>query len=89
MKKLIYLLFTLILISCGKSNDYSNCNTEICNYLMDKSFYVHEINGFYIVASDQVPVQSHGFNHTSLDIFNKAIQLFGSFLDQDNDGIID
>ena len=57
---------------------------------MNSASYVHEINGFYIVASDQVPVQSHGgFNHTSLDIFNKAIQLFGSFLDQDNDGIID
>ena len=56
---------------------------------MNSASYIHEINGFYIVASDQVPVQSHGFNHTSLDIFNKAIQLFGSFLDQDNDGIID
>ena len=89
MKKLIYLFFTLILISCGKSKDYSNCNTEICNYLMDKSFYVHEINGFYIVASNEVPTKEYGFSPNSLDIFNKAIKLFGSFLDQNNDGNID
>ena len=89
MKKLIYLFFTLILISCEKSKDYSNCNTEICNYLMDKSFYVHEINGFYIVASNEVPTKKYGFSPNSLDIFNKAIKLFGSFLDQNNDGNID
>ena len=89
MKKLNYLLLIIILISCEKLTNYINCNDEICNYLMDKSFYVHEINGFYIVASNEVPTKEHGFNPNSLDIFNKVINLFGSFLDQDNDGKID
>ena len=82
-------MLIIILISCEKLTNYINCNDEICNYLMDKSFYVHEINGFYIVASNEVPTKEHGFNHTSIDIFNKVIKLFGSFLDQDNDGNID
>ena len=79
MKKLNYLLLIIILISCEKLTNYINCNDEICNYLMDKSFYVHEINGFYIVASNEVPTKEHGFNPNSLDIFNKVINLDVNF----------
>ena len=77
------------MISCAKSKKYNNCKTEICNYLMDKSFYVHEINGFYIVASNEIPTKEYGLSPSSSDIFNRAIKLFGSFLDQNNDGKID
>ena len=77
------------MISCAKSKKYNNCKTEICNYLMDKSFYVHEINGFYIVASNEIPTKEYGLSPNSSDIFNRAIKLFGSFLDQNNDGKID
>ena len=56
---------------------------------MEKASYVHEINGFYIVSSDEIPTKEYGFNHTPIDVFNKSIKLFSSFLDQNNDGSID
>ncbi len=75
--------------SCNELPNYEECKSEMCNYLMKNASYVHEINGFYIVSSDEIPTNEYGFNHTSLDIFNKVIKLFGSFLDQNNDGNID
>ena len=88
-EKLFNLWLIIILISCEKLTNYINCNDEIYNYLIDKSFYLHEINGFYIVSSDEVPTTEYGFNPTPLDAFNHSIKLFSSFLDQDNDGKID
>ena len=75
--------------SCNELPNYEECKSEMCNYLMKNASYVHEINGFYIVSSDEIPTNEYGFNYTSLDIFNKVIKLFGSFLDQNNDGNID
>ena len=89
MKKNILILFMFISQSCNDLPNYEVCQSEMCNYLIENSSYVHEINGFYIVSSDEIPTKEYGFNHTSIDIFNKVIKLFGSFLDQDNDGNID
>jgi len=74
---------------CNDLPNYEVCKSEMCNYLMEKASYVHEINGFYIVSSDEIPTKEYGFNHTSIDVFNKSIKLFSSFLDQNNDGNID
>ena len=75
--------------SCNELPNYEECKSEMCNYLMKNASYVHEINGFYIISSDEIPTNEYGFNHNSLDIFNKVIKLFSSFLDQNNDGNID
>ena len=76
-------------ISCNNLPTYKNCESNLCNYLVENASYVHEINGFYIVSSDQDPSKEYGFNAASLDVFNHSIKLFSSFLDQDNDGQID
>ncbi len=89
MKKNILILFIFISQSCNDLPNYEVCQSEMCNYLMKNSSYVHEINGFYIVSSDEVPTTEYGFNPTPLDAFNHSIKLFSSFLDQDNDGKID
>ncbi len=65
------------------------CESDICNYFINNASYVHEINGFYIVSSDEVPTNNPEFNPTPIDVFNHSIKLFSSFLDQDNDGHID
>ena len=83
------ILFMFIYQSCTELPNKEVCESEMCNYLMENASYVHEINGFYIVSSDEIPTKEYGFNHTSLDVFNKVIKLFGSFLDQNNDGKID
>ena len=75
--------------SCNDLPNYEVCKSEMCNYLMEKASYVHEINGFYIISSDEIPTKEYGFNHTPIDVFNKSIKLFSSFLDQNNDGSID
>jgi len=89
MKKNFFISFIFLLYSCKQLPSYDNCDSELCHFLMDNSSYVHEINGFYIVSSNEIPTKEHGFNHTSLDIFNKVVKLFSSFLDQNNDGEID
>jgi len=76
-------------ISCNNLPTYKNCESNLCNYLVENASYVHEINGFYIVSSDQDPSKEYGFNAAPLDVFNHSIKLFSSFLDQDNDGQID
>ena len=76
-------------ISCNNLPTYKNCESNLCNYLVENASYVHEINGFYIVSSDQDPSKEYGFNAAPLDVFNHSIKLFSRFLDQDNDGQID
>ena len=88
---LTYSCFKLknIPVSCNNLPTYKNCESDLCNYFIDNASYVHEINGFYIVSSDQIPTEEYGFNASPLDVFNHSIKLFSSFLDQDNDGQID
>lgn len=62
----------------------------VAHYLWNQSTYMHEINGFYIVSNKQTPTVEPGTPKvTAYEVFNKSVQLFSSFLDQDNDGTID
>lgn len=98
MKNYFY-LFIIINISCDNLSNisdecnnltkYEDCKTDLCSFFVDNSCYVHEINGFYIVSSSELPTTEHGFNPSALELFNHSIKLFSSFLDQDNDGHID
>ena len=99
MKNYFYLFIIIVNISCDNLSNISDecnnltkhedCKTDLCIFFLDNGCYVHEINGFYIVSSSELPTTEHGFNPSALELFNHSIKLFSSFLDQDNDGHID
>jgi len=99
MKNYFYLFIIIVNISCDNLSNISDecnnltkhedCKTDLCSFFLDNGCYVHEINGFYIVSSSELPTTEHGFNPSALELFNHSIKLFSSFLDQDNDGHID
>ena len=81
--------FSVISTDCNNLNEYKECQTDLCSFFIDNGCYVHQINGFYIVSSNQVPTTENGFDPSPLELFDHSIKLFSSFLDQDNDGQID
>ena len=99
MKNYFYLIIIIVNISCDNLSNISDecnnltkhedCKTDLCSFFLDNGCYVHEINGFYIVSSSELPTTENGFNPSALELFNHSIKLFSSFLDQDNDGHID
>jgi hypothetical protein len=99
MKNYFYLFIIIVNISCDNLSNISDecnnltkhedCKTDLCSFFLDNGCYVHEINGFYIVSSSELPTTENGFNPSALELFNHSIKLFSSFLDQDNDGHID
>ena len=99
MKNLIIIFIIIISISCtnfsvipsdcNNLKEYKECQTDLCSFFIDNGCYVHQINGFYIVSSNQVPTTENGFDPSPLELFDHSIKLFSSFLDQDNDGQID
>ncbi|WP_233131515.1 hypothetical protein [Tenacibaculum holothuriorum] len=80
-------------ISCSKNDTIIGVNPSDTNsleaYLKANADYVHNINGFYIVGSATKPKEASPSTTTGKDIFDHSIRLFSSFLDQNNDGIID
>ena len=72
------------------TNSFSKPSTNLENYAKINFAYVHSIEGFYIVATDEElcnkeckPIPQ---NTTSKDIFDHSVKLFSSFLDQNQDG---
>lgn len=90
--------FTILItssISCSKNDTLveeggvTNTNA-LETYLKANADYVHHINGFYIVGSAAKPTSSETTSGaTGKDIFEHSVRLFSSFLDQNNDGVID
>ncbi|QZE13647.1 hypothetical protein K4L44_13900 [Halosquirtibacter laminarini] len=88
-KGLIYSMVVLLFFTgCKKEDNNSSLGPKnLKEYLVKKCAYVHEINGFYVVASDETPKESNG--SSSKEIWTEAIKLFSNYLDQDEDGVID
>lgn len=90
--RIISIFIILIgLFSCSKNNEIITTDpASLEDYLKANADYVHNINGFYIVGSTVNPTSSETTPGTSgKDIFDHSIRLFSSFLDQNNDGIVD
>lgn len=85
--KVTGLILTISAISaCSKEKRINDLET----YLKSRCDYVHNINGFYIVGSDQKPKSSLvTAGTTGKDIFEHSVRLFSNFLDQNDDGEID
>lgn len=94
-KQMMYLWIFLIgmfSVSCSDtSNEVVSLSTNsLESYLKTNADYVHVINGFYIVGNATKPGSSETTpGTTGKEIFEHAVRLFSSFLDQNNDGVID
>lgn len=76
----------LLLLSCTKDDEYS----DLQDFIMDKGAFIYEINGFYIVSSNEASENIDNFPSVEAEvIFNDAVKLFSNFLDQNEDGVID
>ena len=97
-----FLLITVFFPSCEEegevvtdssnqpAEDQVNGNQNLLNFLKESSSYIHEIDGFYIVSSNENPVVDKEFpNASAKDIFEASTRYFSSFLDQDENGEID
>jgi hypothetical protein len=58
-------------------------------YLCEKASYLQRINGFYIISDSQEPNRTPDSYTSALEVFEKTVKIFGSLLDQNNDGQID
>lgn len=91
-RKIITSFIILIcLISCSNNNnDIVTAPTSLEDYLKANADYVHNINGFYIVGSAVNPTLNETTpGTTAKNIFDHSIRLFSSFLDENNDGVVD
>lgn len=102
-KKTLYSFLILIGIfytSCSKNEELvvsdngtsgtGSSNNTLEEYLKANADYVHNINGFYIIGSAAVPGSPETTAGTSAkEVFDHSVRLFSSFLDQDNDGVVD
>ncbi|CAM1342240.1 hypothetical protein [Tenacibaculum amylolyticum] len=102
-KKTLYSFLILIGIfytSCSKNEELvvpdngtsgtGSSNNTLEEYLKANADYVHNINGFYIVGSAAAPGSPETTpGTTAKEIFDHSVRLFSSFLDQDNDGVVD
>ena len=88
MKKVTVLAaLALFLGSCKKDDSEGK---DLKSYLVEEYAYVHEINGFYIVGSDETYKLNEGSVGASpKEIFEQEVTLFSSLLDQDEDGVVD
>ncbi|MCT4580378.1 MAG: hypothetical protein N4A35_03090 [Flavobacteriales bacterium] len=76
----------LFISSCSKEKRI----TELEPYLKSRCAYVHEIDGFYIVSSNQKPnANETSSDVTAKEVFEHSVTLFSNFLDQDMDGVVD
>lgn len=73
----------------GTTNPSTGANA-LETYLIANADYVHNLNGFYIVGSAAAPSADETTpGTTGKDIFEHSVRLFSSYLDQDNDGVVD
>lgn len=96
MKKIklgIIALVIMTITSCSSNTGIvpsDNNSSSLEAYLKANADYVHSINGFYIVSSAVNPASNETTpGTTAKDIFDHSVRLFSSFLDQNNDGIVD
>lgn len=96
----VRILYTIIFLtsiaSCSKNdkvvtaNPGNNSSSAFENYLKSNADFVHNINGFYIVGSATNPTSGETTpGTTGKNIFDHSVRLFSSFLDQNNDGVVD
>ena len=86
------LIILICLASCSKDDEIiTTINpASLEEYLKANADYVHNINGFYIVGSTVNPTSGGTTpGTTGKDVFDHSVRLFSSFLDQNNDGIVD
>ncbi|MDC1105498.1 hypothetical protein OAT16_02260 [Prolixibacteraceae bacterium] len=86
-KHIVIVMLLYIFMGCKKDEATPTKATNLKEYLIENCSHVHEINGFYIVASNEIPKEANGA--TSKEIWEHAIKLFSNYLDQNEDGIID
>lgn len=92
VKLLSILLVLMISISSCKKEETTNNgkSSALETYLKANADYVHNINGFYIVGSAAKPTSNETTpGTTAKEIFDASVRLFSSFLDQDEDGVVD
>jgi hypothetical protein len=89
-KGLIFLIVIWGQFSCKPKVNNKQTEDDLEKFLTRSYPYVHKINGFYIVASDEKPQSedSKGDN-TGKEVFEHSVRLFSNFLDQDEDGKVD
>ncbi|NPD47471.1 hypothetical protein [Lentimicrobium sp. S6] len=80
------ILIVISIAGCSKEKRILDLET----YLKSRCDYVHQINGFYIVSSNQKPnAMGTTSGTTAKEVFEHSVRLFSNFLDQNEDGIID
>ena len=74
----------------GSSDDASSDgNVTLEAYLQSRFVYVSRINNFYIAGTDQTPGNTTHASPTGRVLFDAAVNIFESLLDQNEDGVID
>ncbi|MCH2043316.1 MAG: hypothetical protein MK212_04190 [Saprospiraceae bacterium] len=87
MKK-IHLSFFISLLCFSSCTDKDmEDQDKLRSFLLKECHYVHEIDDFYIVSSNDEPHPSS--QASAKEIFEHSVRLFSNFLDQDEDGVID
>lgn len=90
VNKIITFSLLFFFISCSDNNKVNSNSTSLESYLKANADYVHNINGFYIVASAAKPSANETTpGTTGKNIFEHSVRLFSNFLDQNNDGVLD
>lgn len=80
----------MIITCCSTNTEIVPNTSSLETYLKDNADYVHNINGFYIVGSAVSPKSNETTPETTAkNIFDHSVRLFSSFLDQDNNGVVD
>lgn len=73
----------------GTGGGSSEADAALEAYLGQHFDYISRIGGFYIAGVDKPSLQPDNPGPSGKDIFDDAIVLFSSFLDQDEDGSVD
>ena len=80
------LLLALSFFACSTKNDTPD---TLETYLTQTFAHVARIGDFYIAAGDRKPKETDRSSATGRDVFDTAVRLFESLLDQDEDGAAD
>ncbi len=89
-KGLFFLIVIFSQVSCKTKVHNKELSNDFEKFLTSSYPYVHKINGFYIVASDEKPQSEDSKrDNTGKEVFEHSVRLFSNFLDQDEDGKVD
>lgn len=90
IKSGIIVLVIMAITCCSTNTEIVPSTSSLETYLKDNADYVHNINGFYIVGSAVNPTSNETTpGTTAKNVFDHSVRLFSSFLDQDNNGVVD